>query len=213
MSSGRIVTCCAMELAARSVARALGARVGMSLPGDLKVHVVGIGARHLPSLDASATAILSVGLAGALDPSLRRGDVIVEDASQLLQLDRRPRCRAGRVSHADRIISTPEEKCELFRTSGGASVVDMETAVLRRTAEQAGLRFAAIRSVCDEAGEVLHPALRGLVDERGRASVGTAVARLVRSPSLLWEMLRARGWSREAMESLELALPGLLGYS
>lgn len=210
MPSGRVIICCALEIEARAVARALGVRVGAAEPGLPEVHVVGIGARHVPSLDESVALLLSVGLAGAIDPTLRRGDVIVDDATRAIHIDGQPRCRPGRVYHDDHLVATPELKSELFRASGGAAVVDMETAVLRRVAEQSSIRFAAIRSVCDQADEVLHPALNELVDEHGRASISAAIVRLIRSPGLLPEMLRARRWSNESLTSLARVLSGLL---
>lgn len=118
-------------------------------------------------------AVISIGIAGGLDPSLEPGDVIV--ATGVAAPDRRHAASsivahrlAARLSdHPKRVIMadvagvdsavvTPGAKRAL-RKATGALAVDMESHVAAAFAAQHGLPFAAVRVVCD-------PAHRGLPD-------------------------------------------------
>src|SRR4051812_40416504 len=49
---------------------------------DIDMRVIGIGAIRLPEITADPpAAIIMAGLAGALDPELKIGDVIIDEAS------------------------------------------------------------------------------------------------------------------------------------
>src|SRR5437588_286223 len=71
MPSRSIAICVAIQLEADAIANALPPQLPVQL------HVVGIGAVRLPRIDPEEVRlVVSAGLAGALDPSLRCGDVV-----------------------------------------------------------------------------------------------------------------------------------------
>jgi len=151
-------------------------------PGVTTVMAGGNSARLRSLLRArvqpECRAVISVGIAGGLDPSLVPGDVIV--ATGVAAPDRRHAASpivahrlAARLSdHPKRVIMadlagvdsavvSPVAKRTL-RSATGAVAVDMESHVAAAFAAEHGLPFAALRVVCD-------PAHRGLPDLVGTA--------------------------------------------
>lgn len=104
--------------------------------------------------------IYSVGFAGALDPSLKVGDIVqpsrvvnASDGSSTI-------LRGGAgilVSFAS--IASPDQKKKL-RESFGAQAVDMEAASVARAAEARGIRFAALKTISDASNFALPPTER-----------------------------------------------------
>jgi adenosylhomocysteine nucleosidase len=95
--------------------------------------------------------IISTGLCGALDPALQVGDVVVSDDTPV---ETQAACVRGTVHSIDRVAVTAAEKHTL-RNATGAIAVDMESASIRRIAEQWGLPFLCMRAVSDRAGDTL----------------------------------------------------------
>lgn len=118
------------------------------------------------------------GFGGALDPGLKIGDVVIDDPP-------------GRIYTSDALISTPEEKAELYARTG-AQVVDMENAIVRTFAEHLGIRFVGIRAVSDTASDSLDPAVLTLVDDLGRLKPARLARTLICRPMLI-PSLRALG--------------------
>jgi adenosylhomocysteine nucleosidase len=110
------------------------------------------------------TGIVSTGFCGALDPSLKIGD-IVED---------------GLVC-ADRVAVTAAEKAAL-RAKTGASAVDMESAAVAEHARDAGLPFRSIRAVSDTANENLPLDFNVYIDERGHIAQGRIALAALKKP-------------------------------
>lgn len=118
-------------------------------------------------------AVISIGIAGGLDPSLKPGDVIVATgvaapdrhhaASSIVahrlaaRLSDHPRrVVMADVAGVDSAVVSPHDKRALHSATG-ALAVDMESHVAAAFATHHGLPFAAVRVVCD-------PAHRGLPD-------------------------------------------------
>ncbi|MEO6912141.1 MAG: phosphorylase [Edaphobacter sp.] len=97
------------------------------------------------------TALLSVGLAGACDPSLRVGDIVragvVVDAQTGERFTNELFTQALVSTSA---IATVKEKQRLY-ASYQASAVDMEAATVARLAQAHDLSFSAIKVISDEA--------------------------------------------------------------
>lgn len=104
-------------------------------------------------------AVVSTGLCGALDPSLRVGSIVCATeirwsggAFPLHEAASQRAFVAGPVWSQDRVASTAAEKSELFRRTG-AIAVEMEAAGLAPTMRQWGVPLFCVRAVSDEADE------------------------------------------------------------
>jgi adenosylhomocysteine nucleosidase len=102
-------------------------------------------------------AIVSVGFAGALDSSLRVGDIVeprfVVDARDGSKTDT-GEGSGVLISYAS--VAGPEQKAKLAK-SYGACAVDMEAAAVAKGAAARGLKFAALKAISDEAGFPMPP--------------------------------------------------------
>lgn len=147
-----------------------------------------------------ALAIISFGLGGALDPTLRIGEWVIgerlvgsveavcaADWIGALQM-RHPEARTGTIYSDGRLISTSSEKSAI-NEKYGALLVDMESSVAANVATANGLPFAILRCVSDEAAHALPPALDvamrpdGSVD--GAAMFGSIFRRPQQLPALI----------------------------
>lgn len=121
------------------------------------------------------SSILVTGYAGALDPSLRAGDLVIARRVSMIGKAGDPHnswdlgpaedlahaaAGAGLTAFVGEILTTPRPvvravaKSRLFLDSHAAAV-DMETAALARVAVQARIPLVCIRVITDEAGENL----------------------------------------------------------
>lgn len=146
-------------------------------------------ARRVPN----AAGVISFGMAGALDPELRLGDWLIGDqlvgdfacacdpawTAALARL--LPGARLGTAFCDGRLIAEPAEKRGLARTSG-ARTADMESHIAARAAVKAGLPFAVLRCVSDEAGAALPPAVAAAMRPDGGLAVGAMLASLLAQP-------------------------------
>lgn len=122
-----------------------------------------------------ATALVSFGLAGGLDPALRPGVLVVPNTVLIgddpfmadATLARR---FGGLTGHcllaSDTIVGDADQKRALFRATG-AQVVDMESGAVARVAASHGLPFAAVRAICDPAERDLPRAALIALDPHG----------------------------------------------
>jgi len=148
--------------------------------------------------------ILSVGFAGALNGSLRVGDVL--EARYVV--DARDGSRTDTGSGAGVLVSSPsvagaEQKAKLGK-SYGAQAVDMESAAVARGAEARGVRFGAIKVISDESGFPMPPMDRFVSADgsfrsgsfvlyaAGRPWVWPTIFRLTRNTARAAEKLCAR---------------------
>jgi hypothetical protein len=173
------------------------------------LYVVGMGAGRLPDLSGQAVAgIIMAGLAGALDPDLKVGDVVVDQSSTW---------RGSKVAlkkvwfhGVDRVITTPEEKTQLFGQTG-ASVVEMENEAVKRAAKAYGIPFLGIRAISDTAAESINPAVLDFIDEYGKVRMGALVGGVARHPFLIKEMRRLSKSSQIALAALGKAVREIIG--
>ncbi len=154
----------------------LGIVVGLAAEARIarRLGEVGIGGGLPAGAEAAAealvaggaTALLSFGLAGGLDPNLRPGDIVVpvvvlEDGRRYPTDD--ALCRglggstAGMLFAADSIVADAGTKRALSERTG-ASAVDLESGAVARVAQRHRLPFAALRAICDPATRSLPPA-------------------------------------------------------
>jgi adenosylhomocysteine nucleosidase len=109
--------------------------------------------------------VISIGYAGALDPALQVGELVVADQviycetlkSYLLDeelIGAMPEACRGTLLTVDNVVATPPEK-EALREKYSAVAVDMETSALAEEAETQHLPFASVRAITDTANQEL----------------------------------------------------------
>ena len=140
---------------------------------------------------AGATALLSFGLCGGLDPALRAGAIVVPagvtttlgrffsadvDLLALLGGATHETLYAGRV-----IAATVAEKSAL----AGAAAIDLESGAVAEIAARHRLPFAVLRAVCDPAGFSLPPAALIALDPAGGIVKLRIVGSILRHPAQL----------------------------
>ena len=170
--------------------------------------------------------LLSAGFGGALDPSLRRNDVVfaneILDAARpdapLLEIVLRPpetpagstfRCTTGRLVTAPSIVRTSAEKAAL-RARFGADLVDMETAAVAAVCAERNQRFLSIRVVSDEAGDDLPPEINTIMGPTGGFRLGATIGALWKRPGSVKDLWALREHANEAAERLAEVLPWII---
>jgi adenosylhomocysteine nucleosidase len=166
---------------------------------------------------AQVSALMTFGLAGALDPALAAGTVMLP--AELISRDgaRFVTCKAwrervaaslgfpvstGTLLTSRRAIETPAEKAAAFRDTGAAAV-DMESAAVAEVAAAHGLPFIAVRVIVDTAGDELPPAVVA-ASRAGRVEIGRLIAGLVAAPREIAALIRLARRYRMAMRTLAL---------
>ncbi|MEO3868832.1 4-hydroxy-3-methylbut-2-enyl diphosphate reductase [Nonomuraea sp. B12E4] len=180
-----LLICAALGIEARAIRR--------GLPAGARVVVTGVGPRRAARVAAGlggAEAVAVAGFGGAVDRSLRPGDVLV--ASEVRYAGRVHPCpsapllagelaraglpaRVGPLVTADHLVGGAERH---RLAAAGAYAVDMETGPLARAA--GGRPLAAVRVIVDTpAAPLLSPGTlaRGAAARRTLAAVGPALAR------------------------------------
>jgi hopanoid-associated phosphorylase len=204
---------CTSGLAAEArVARAAGFQV-----------IVGAGdpqrtAALVEAAARRAKCLVSFGVAGGLSPHLRPGqvilsaDVIGHDQrwrphqrfyGEVSGLARRIGAVEGPVLGSCDILATEEDKRRAWRETG-ALAVDLESAIVARTAEAAGLPFLVLRTIADPATRELPPAALIPLAENGTPAFARVFGEVLRRPRQIRALF---GLARETRQAL-LALAG-----
>src|SRR5205823_11245961 len=103
---------------------------------DVDLHVIGLRATSLPDRPPQGGICILAGFAGALDPALKVGDVVIDSQmndpidSALAPVP----VRTGAIFTAVEPVLSAPHKAELYRTSH-ALAVDMEQSIVRRFLE------------------------------------------------------------------------------
>ncbi len=170
-----------------------------------------------------ATTLISFGIAGGLDPTLRSGDlllpssILADGAPMTCSTDLQellaaafPGARREPLVYSPRIVATRIDKRRLF-TAEGAIATDMESGIVARVAQDAGIPFAVLRSVSDLYSDDLPPAaLTGLTPE-GDVDYLAVIGSLLRHPGQLQALIRTGRQSKQALARLRQAAPTLKG--
>jgi adenosylhomocysteine nucleosidase len=140
---------------------------------EAMVAVGGIGekrARHAAGVvieHAQPKLLVSAGMAGAISPQLKAGDVgRIRELVDVGTGDRYPTRGGEWVLASSPDVSDVAEKRALL-TKYGADVVDMEGAAVARVAKERGLEFAAVKAISDDAAFPMPPLTR-FIDGNGR---------------------------------------------
>jgi len=165
-----------------------------------------------------ASCLMSFGIAGALSPDLRAGDVVISAEvvldgqrwradegfqDRVGELTREIGAYRGAVLGADAILATELAKSRAW-TETGALAVDLESAVVARIASQAGIPFLVVRTIADTAFRELPPAALIPLSEAGTPNLARVLISLLRRPRQLGTLI---GLARETRMAL-LALAG-----
>ena len=158
-------------------------------------------------IQQGATALVSFGLAGGLDPSLRPGTLIVashvlSDGEALPADGALAALFGGASGHTilagTRVVADAIAKQRLFAATG-AHAVDLESGPVGRIAIAHGLPFAAVRAICDPAKRTLPPAALVALNPAGRIGPMHLIRSIVQQPrqiggllALAWDAARAR---------------------
>jgi adenosylhomocysteine nucleosidase len=221
--AGLLGVVAALEAEARTLGVAVRRHDGLaSLGSGALLAVSGMGgdmaapaARRL--VEAGASALMSFGLAGGLDPTLDPGtvvlpsEVISRDGARFpaspewrrklsLAVAEMTRVVSGTLLTSLRPIDTAELKAAAFRETG-AVAVDMESASVAEVAAAHDLPFMAVRVIVDGAADVLPQAVLA-ASHGGHLSVLRLVCGLAVAPRDIVGVIRLARRYRAATRSL-----------
>ena len=157
---------------------------------------------------ATIRGVISFGVAGGLDPSLKSGDVVVatevlagdarwlaglslnDDLIASMGLGRR-RVVRGRLAGAEQVVAARHLK-EALHLETGAAAVDMESHIAAEYAAKAGLPFAALRVVSDPAHRALPPVAMAAIKPNGDIDLRQVMRSVARNPRTLRDLVDDR---------------------
>lgn len=134
---------------------------------------------------AQPRKLISAGIAGALSPELKVGDVgHIREVVHAGSGTRYPGASGKWILATTDDVIDAATKQELL-TKHAADIVDMEAAAVAQVARARGLKFAAVKAISDEAAFEMPP-LGRFIDENGRFSIGSF---------LMYVAFRPKWWS------------------
>jgi len=201
-----IVAVCGMEREARIAAGADIATVVGGSSGRLR--------ERLESALAGARGVISIGIAGALSPQLRPGDVVV--AAAILSRGERfatdsvwsarlvarlPTAMLAPIAGTDKLIATATEKARMFSATG-AHTADMESHIAAEVAQSRGLPFAGLRIVADAATSDLPACASVALTPEGKVNLAAVLGSVVKRPGQIPQAMRMARESNAAFAAL-----------
>jgi adenosylhomocysteine nucleosidase len=178
-----------------------GTRREASVLRGLGVDVLAIGgsAGALEGTMDGVAGIISFGMAGALDPALQLGDWVIGtglaegancDVSWATALaSHLPKAKLGHIYADGRLIADPSEKHGLFESTG-ALATDMESHLVAAAATRAGVPFAILRCISDEASSALPPAIEVAMKPDGGLALSAILGSILRNPLQIPDLVR-----------------------
>jgi len=171
--------------------------------------------------------VISFGVAGGLDPTLKSGDVVV--ATEVMAGDARwlagltlnedliasvglggRRIVRGRLAGAEEVVAGSHVKAALHSETGAAAV-DMESHIAADYAAKAGLPFAALRVVSDPAHRALPSLAMAAIKPNGDIDLRKIMRGVVRNPMTLRDLVSTGIDFSRALKSLRGCRSFLLG--
>jgi hopanoid-associated phosphorylase len=172
--------------------------------------------------------VISFGVAGGLDPSLKSGDVVVatevtagdarwfaglslaEDQIATLAMGGRRIVRGG-LAGVEEVVVAQAGKAAL-RSETGAAAVDMESHIAAAYATEAGLPFAALRVISDPASRALPALARAAIKANGDVDLRKIFRGVVQNPRTLRALVSTGIDFNRALKSLRGCRGFLLGH-
>jgi adenosylhomocysteine nucleosidase len=176
---------------------------------------------------ATIRGVISFGVAGGLDPSLKSGDIVVatevmagdarwlaglalnEELITSVALGRRRVVRGGLAGVEDVVVAQASKAA--LRLETGAAAVDMESHIAAAYAAEAGLPFAALRVISDPASRALPALARSAIKPNGDIDVRKVLRGVVRNPRTLHALVSTGIDFNRALRSLRGCRSFLLG--
>jgi len=158
-----------------------------------------------------AQALLSFGLAGALDPALRPGALIIpravlsEGALFPTGIDIGAET-VDLVLAEQRVLASADDKRNAWHETGAAAV-DLESGAVARVAKEAKIGFGVLRAVCDPAERNLPPAALIALDQQGRIGLIRILASVAKQPRQIPQLLTLARDAGAARQTLKQARP------
>jgi adenosylhomocysteine nucleosidase len=171
--------------------------------------------------------VISFGVAGGLDPTLKSGDVVVatevlagdtrwlagltlsEELITRVALGRRRVVRGG-LAGVERVLAAKDGKAALWSETGAAAV-DMESHIAAAYAAEAGLPFAALRVISDPASRALPELAMAAIKPNGDIDLRKVLRGVARNPSTLRALVSTGIDFNRALRSLRGCRGFLLG--
>ncbi len=172
--------------------------------------------------------VISFGVAGGLDPSLKSGDVVVADEVMAgenrwlagfalnddligkLTVGLGRRVVRGGLAGVEDVVVAQASKAAL-RNETGAAAVDMESHIAAAYAAEAGLPFAALRVISDPASRALPALARNAIKPNGDIDLGMILRGVVRNPRTLRALVSTGIDFNRALRSLRGCRDFLVG--
>jgi adenosylhomocysteine nucleosidase len=176
---------------------------------------------------ATIRGVISFGVAGGLDPSLKSGDVVVatevlagdtrwlaglplnEEMIASVALGRRRVVRGG-LAGVEQMVAAQALKAAL-RLATGAAAVDMESHIAAAYAAKAGLPFAALRVISDPASRALPALAMSALKPNGDIDLRKILRGVARNPTTLRALVSTGIDFNRALKSLRGCRGFLLG--
>ncbi len=191
------------------------------LPEGVRVYCAGADSTRAEEraellLAEGATALISFGIAGALDPALASGDLILAHSvrapeGQHYAVDETWRVavagslpgqaatvRQGMILGSTETLLTTDQKAAAFGASG-CLAVDMESHAVAAVAARHGVPFLALRAIADTADTPLPAFVTDAVKANGETAVLRAMGALAAQP---WQLPAAFRLSRRSTLAL-----------
>jgi nucleoside phosphorylase len=156
--------------------------------------------------------LVSAGMAGAISPQLKTGDVgRIREVVDVATGVRYP-TRGGEwlLASSQAVNDVAEKRILLMKY--GADVVDMEGAAVAQVAKERGLEFAAVKAISDEAAFSMPPMNR-FIDGNGRFDTRQFLVYIALHPKWWATLGRMRKNSKIASANLCRALQHLIESS
>lgn len=165
---------------------------------------------------SAAECLVSFGIAGALKPGLRAGDIVLstevvdEDRrwltsdnirSRISELAEQIGALEGPVLGAQIPVATKRDKRAAWKETG-AIAVDLESVVVARAAAALGIPFVVLRAIADPAARELPPAALVPLAADGTPALGQVLASVLTSPRQLPTLLTVAREARQALQAL-----------
>ncbi len=186
-----------------------------SLTSDVQVAAMSAAraeAQALKLIAGGCDAVVSFGLAGALDVHLTPGDLVVADAltmpdgivfpTRVIQLDG---AHVGRIVGSDSPVATADAKSRLTGLA-----VDMESHGAARAAQAKGVPLVIVRAIADRASSSLPKSALVAIRANGEPGVSRVLAELASRPWEIFALLRLASESRAAHATLRRVAPALV---